>query len=191
MILALTGTPGTGKTTIGQLLQERKIPVIDLKKIAIDNGFIESHDSKRDSIIIAIDVVNQFIINNYQSENILVVEGLVSHLLECIDEVIVFRCHPKILRNRLTERKWSWDKIKENLEAEMLDIILCESIELHGIEKVKEIETSKISIEKTVKAIYQEIIGKKSKDVIRPGSIDWSELLFDNNIMEEEENGFR
>ena len=189
MNLALTGTPGTGKTTIAQLLQEKKISVIDLKQVAINHGFIESHDMKRDSIVIDIEAINRYIISNYQSEENIVIEGLVSHLLECVDEIIVFRCHPKILRSRLIERGWSRDKIKENLEAEMLDIILCESIEQHGLEKVCEIDTSNVSIEKTVQAIYQKINGEQSDYVIKPGSFDWSELLFDKGIMEHEENG--
>jgi len=189
MILALTGTPGTGKTTIASLLQEKKILVIDLKQLAINHGFIESHDIKRDSIIIDVDAINRFIINQYSSKDNIVIEGLVSHLLESVGEVIVFRCHPKVLRNRLIERKWSWNKIKENLEAEMLDVILCESIEKHGIENVYEIDTSNISIEKTVEAIYQKINGEQTKYVIKPGSFDWSELVFDTTIMEEEEHG--
>ena len=189
MILSFTGTPGTGKTTIARLIQKKKIVVVDLKKIAIDHGFIHSHDNKRDSIIIDVDAVNRFIINNYQSEKIIIIEGLVSHLLESIDEVIVFRCHPKILKKRLIERGWSWEKIKENLEAEMLDVILCESIEKHSLEKVSEIETSHISIEKTAKAIYQKITGEQSPYVIKPGSFDWSELLFDITVIEEENHG--
>lgn len=189
MIVSITGTPGTGKTTIARLLQDKNILVIDLKEVAINQGFIESHDMKRDSIIIDINAINQFIVDTYQSDNVMVIEGLVSHFLECIDEVIVFRCHPRVLKKRLIKRGWTWKKIKENLEAEMLDVILCESIEQQGMKNIHEIDTSKISIEKTIEAVYHKVIGEQSKYVVKPGSIDWSELLFDETIMEEEEHG--
>lgn len=189
MIVSITGTPGTGKTTIARLLKEKNILVIDLKEVAINQGFIESHDTKRDSIIIDIKAINQFIVDTYQSNNVVVIEGLVSHFLECIDEVIIFRCHPRVIKKRLMKRGWTWKKIKENLEAEMLDVILCESIEQQGMNKIHEIDTSNISIEKTIESVYHKIIGDKSKFVVKPGSIDWSELIFDESIMEEEEHG--
>lgn len=189
MIVSITGTPGTGKTTIAQLLQEKNIPIIDLKQVSINQGFIESRDTKRDSIIIDIKAINQFIVDTYQFDNVMVIDGLVSHFLECIDEVIVFRCHPRVLKKRLMKRGWTWKKIKENLEAEMLDVILCESIEQQGMNKIHEIDTSNISIENTIEAVYHKILGDKSKFIVKPGSIDWSELLFDETIMEEVKHG--
>ena len=73
------------------------------------------------------------------------VEGHISHLLPA-DRVIVIRCRPDILQGRLRMRNYSEEKIQENLEAEILDVILVETLELHDPESVFEINCSEMSI---------------------------------------------
>ena len=56
--------------------------------------------------------------------------------------MIVLRCHPDRLRERLGERGADEAKIDENAEAEALDVILSEAVESHGLEPVYEIATT-------------------------------------------------
>ena len=55
MIIALTGTPGTGKTSISNILQKKGFKIIDLNEIACEKGFLIGRDEKRDSNIVDIE----------------------------------------------------------------------------------------------------------------------------------------
>ena len=46
MIIAITGTPGTGKTSISKVLQENNYEVVDLNKVACENNFLIGKDEK-------------------------------------------------------------------------------------------------------------------------------------------------
>ncbi|MDG6229525.1 MAG: dephospho-CoA kinase, partial [Candidatus Thermoplasmatota archaeon] len=101
MFIALTGTPGTGKTTIAGLLKEKGFTVIDIQKIAIDEDIIEGIDKKRDSIILDPARLNVLVTERYSSNDTIIFEGHISHLLSCMDKAIVLRCRPDILLKRL------------------------------------------------------------------------------------------
>jgi adenylate kinase len=190
MFLALTGTPGTGKTTIASILKRKGISIISLKDLAEEQNFIESFDETRKSSIIDLDAVEQYLKATYPpSDMVVVIEGHLSHLISDLTTIVVLRCHPQLLRQRLSKRNWNWNKIKENLEAEILDIILCEAVQQHGMKKVNELNTTECSAEKIASDIQQLIRGKKDHHTLKPGSIDWSELLFDPQIMEQDKDG--
>jgi adenylate kinase len=102
-----------------------------------------------------------------------------------VEKVIVLRCNPKELLVRLQKKGWNREKIKENLEAEMLDIILCESISNHGQSNVFEIDTTSKDPESCSDVII-DLIQKEFPTTSRftPGSIDWSAFLTQNLLGE-------
>ena len=55
MIISLTGTPGTGKTSVARVLKSKGFEVIDLNKEANENNFLLGKDQIRDSYIIDIE----------------------------------------------------------------------------------------------------------------------------------------
>jgi len=186
MIIALTGTPGTGKTTIASILRKYEVSVISLKTLAEQHNFIESYDEQRQSNILDLDVIEQYLKKTIKKDELIIVESHLAHLLSIVDFVIVLRCHPQTLRKRLEQRNWPWKKIYENLESEILDVILCESVDDHGTQSVKEIDTSTVSAENIAENIFQIINGSKTfSTLLEPGNFDWSEYLFDENIMEQ------
>lgn len=189
MILGLTGTPGTGKTTIARFLSQKNIIVIDLKDIAETHNFIDSYDEQRNSNILDVDAIDQYLKSQYSSKEHIVIESHLSHLLSFVETCVVLRCQPPILKKRLLKREWPWKKIKENIEAEILDIILAEAIENHGRNKVMEINTTDFSAEKSSQQIYHFSQGKPTQHIVKPGSFDWSEYLFDSAVMEKETYG--
>ena len=103
-----------------------------------------------------------------------IIEGHLSHLLS-VDGVIILRCHPEELKKRLMKKNWDENKIKENLEAEALDIILDRALEKH--KKIWEIDTTKKSIDEIADEIEKII---KEFPPPRYGKIDWSEWLMEN-----------
>ena len=178
MIVAITGTPGTGKTSISKIIQKDGFEVVDFNKVACENNFLIGKDKKRDSNIVDIKRFDDYIKKNYSGKEIVFIEGHLSHLLKCVNKIILLRCHPNKLRENLSKKGWKETKIKENIEAEILDIILCEVVEKYPEENIFEIDTTYKSIED----ISHDII-KLTKDNFRKvkkyniGKIDWSEEI--------------
>ncbi|MCU0630939.1 MAG: AAA family ATPase, partial [Methanoregulaceae archaeon] len=101
------------------------------------------------------------------------VEGHLAHLLPC-DRVILLRCRPDILKLRLSKRGYPEEKIRENAEAEALDVILVETLEIHPEENIIEIDTTSAGIPACVEQIEQFIRGEIPSSY---GKNDWSDYL--------------
>jgi adenylate kinase len=138
MLIALTGTPGVGKTECAEILRNRGLSVTDLNELAISHDFVAGRDEERDSLIIDIEALDGFIKKEYQNVDV-TFEGHLSHLLS-VDMAVVLRCNPLELQKRLATKGWKESKIMENVHAEILDVI---KIEAHDhLEKVCEIDTT-------------------------------------------------
>jgi len=178
MIVALSGTPGTGKTYVSALLQKEGYEVVSLNEIAIKKGFIEGIDKKRNSKILDIYRLNEYIRKKYAKEDPVFIEGHAAHFLNSAEKVIILRCHPKKLKKRLEKKGWRKEKIKENVEAETLDVILCETAEHYPEKSIFEIDTSNKTIESVAESII-EIIKSNFEPTKKYniGKIDWSEEI--------------
>jgi len=178
MIIALTGTPGTGKTSASKVLEGNDFEVVDLNKIAIEKGFSVGKDKNRNSKIIDIERLNDYIKEEYSTKDIVFIEGHLSHLLESVDKVIVLRCHPNELRKRLSYKGWKKEKVRENIEAEILDIILCETTDLHSEKNIFEIDTTGEPAKDVARSVMKIIKnGFKRMKGYNIGNIDWSEEI--------------
>jgi adenylate kinase len=166
MIIALTGTPGTGKSTVARLL-DAGFTVIDLNALIKDRYNLGA-DQERGSLIADLDGL---IAHMEKLEGDYVIEGHVSHYLPA-DVVVVLRVAPRVLRERLAKRGWSKSKIDENAEAEALDVILVEALELN--DRVCEIDGTNMTPEQIACAVREIARGT---DKYKPGSIDFSEEL--------------
>lgn len=178
MIIALTGTPGTGKTSVAEILRKKGFDVVDLNSLSVEQGFVIGVDRNRGSKIVDTDKLNEYIHDVFKSKSLVFLEGHLSHLLKCADKVIVLRCHPDKLKINLSRKKWSKKKIKENVEAEILDVVLSEAVDIHSMKDVVEIDaTNKSSVE--VADIIIELVknGFKNSKKYKIGEIDWSEEI--------------
>lgn len=181
MIVALTGTPGVGKSSVADILKKKHgYEVINIMEIAIKNGFTLGYDENRESYIVDVDRVAYYLRDVFRTksrEKNILLDGHLSHYMDFSDLVVVLRCRPEILRGRLLEKGWKEEKIRENVEAEALDIILSEAVEIHGVRKVCEIDTSGKGVKEVAEIVEGLINGKVDKEQYRPGKIDWSEYL--------------
>ena len=166
MIVALTGTPGTGKSTVAGLV-DAGFTVIDLN-VLIKDRFSRGSDPERGSLIADLDGLAEYV---EKLDGNYLLEGHVSHFLPA-DVVVVLRAAPRVLRARLAGRGWSPAKIAENVEAEALDVILVEALELNG--HVHEIDGTDLSPEEIAGAVREIARGT---DKYKPGSVDFSEEL--------------
>lgn len=99
-------------------------------------------------------------------------DGHLSHLLPT-EAAIILRCEPNKLRERLREKRYSKDKIEENVEAEILDVVLIEAVGLH--KKVFEINTTNLSVIEACSCVISIIKGHTKKYSV--GRIDWSKEI--------------
>ncbi len=139
MMCGITGTPGTGKSAIGSELAKRGHVVIHLTDTV--GPYVTGEDELRDAQIIDVE--------RWAAEFTPVdgfVEGHFAHMLPC-DRIVVLRCRPDVLSTRLARRKYREQKIRENLEAEALDVCLIETVEDFEPGVIFELDTTEKSPE--------------------------------------------
>ncbi|RQG90585.1 adenylate kinase family protein [Natrarchaeobius chitinivorans] len=144
MRVAVTGTPGTGKTTATGLLEDRlgggSVP--DLETVHL-NDVLETEelytevDAERESKVADLEALSAWL----EGRDDVVIESHLAHHFDA-DRVVVLRCHPEELEGRLRDRGEPEPKARENAESEALDVILAEAAEAHGLESVYEIDTT-------------------------------------------------
>jgi len=136
MRVAVTGTPGTGKTTAVEGL-DTDLEVVHLNDLVRAEELTTGRDEARDSLVADLDAVRERLAGR---EDLLVESHLAHHL--DVDRVVVLRCHPDELRQRLRQRGEPRGTIEENAESEALDVVLAEAVDRHGRDRVYEIDTT-------------------------------------------------
>ena len=170
MIVAITGTPGTGKSSSCDVLAKRGYVVVDLDEIARREGLIVGRDEKRDTDEVDIDALREGL---RIPAKVAFLKGHYSHRMD-VNLAVVLRCRPSALRARLEARGWPAEKVRENVEAEAIDVILQEAVA--RLPFVFEVDTTNATPEETVEAILAILRGKTKGH--EPGSVDWaSEVL--------------
>jgi len=141
-ITCISGTPGTGKTTVAGLLEEAGYPILEIEDFARTRG-IYSHIEYGETLVIDVGDLVSSLIKYLPRSGVAFLVGHLSHNLSNPNAVVVLRTRPSLLRKRLIEKGWDERKIDENVEAEAMDICLGEALELHDV-KVSEIDTSEL-----------------------------------------------
>ena len=119
--LALTGTPGTGKSTIAGLLSETGFEVLTVESLAEQNDLKGYLDLEDGALVIDTDALHQALSEPWQTSpgGPVIVDGHLSHHLPC-DAVVVLRCSPDVLESRLSERGYQSEKVQSNSEWELI-----------------------------------------------------------------------
>ncbi len=167
MIVALTGTPGTGKSSVAKFLKKQGFDIWDLNKSIVNDRLFKGYDHKRKSYIADLNKVTKYYREHFRSAENLVIDGHLAHMLNA-DIVIVLRCKPKQLEKRLEKKRWNSVKIKENVEAEMISIISYEARKRH--EKVFDVDTTN-KTPKQVAGVVENILKGKGSNFSR--QIEW------------------
>ncbi|MFA6679403.1 MAG: adenylate kinase family protein [Candidatus Methanomethylophilaceae archaeon] len=171
-LFALTGTPGVGKTTISKGLRAKGYDVIDLHQYIVDNGLLGSFDKKMDSFNVDTCALSGSLEHLKNKEHTVILDGHLAHFVDC-DTIIVIRCAPSVIYERLERRGYDHEKILENVQAEVLDVILCESIDT-GLPTF-EIDCTSLTVDESVERT-EDIIHKKTNDY-QPGNVNWTEEM--------------
>lgn len=173
MNVSITGTPGTGKSSAGAILAKTGYQVVELGDLVKQHGLHDGLDELRGSLEVDPEKLSAQLPKLLPKGDVILV-GHLSHLVPT-NLIVVLRCRPSVLEKRLQNRGWPIAKIKENVEAEALDVILIEAVE-SGVE-VLEVDTTTMEPKDVAGAVEEMLRGERKKYQV--GNVDWSSEVLD------------
>jgi adenylate kinase len=166
--VAVTGTPGTGKSTATALLEDA-YDVIHLNDLIKEDASLwTERDAERDTLVADLDAVREHL-GDWTG----VLDSHLAHRFD-VDRVVVLRCHPEAIESRLRERGEPEATATENAESEALDVVLSEAVAEHGVENVYEIDTTDRDPAAVADEIRAAVEGEREPSA---GTVDFMEYI--------------
>ncbi|MEM4598698.1 MAG: AAA family ATPase [Candidatus Diapherotrites archaeon] len=157
MHIIITGSPGTGKTTLSKKLSRiMKHRCINELEFAIAKK-IGHWDTKENELVVPLTKLKKELLKEIKSERNLILEGhLLCEVKLPVDAVILLRVDPEILNERLEMKKYSVTKIADNVFCEGIDYCKKHLMKRYPPEKIIEIKNES-NIKNTVKVAVKEL----------------------------------
>lgn len=141
--IVICGTPGTGKSKIVEELKKSLTDYrfINLSEYAIDHKYTSSYDEELETHVIDEEEVLKNLEPELEKSNNHIIEYIHGDMIhpDLIDWVFVCRTDITILHPRLERRRYNEEKIKNNIESEIFQSALDESIDYYGDRKVTQL----------------------------------------------------
>jgi adenylate kinase len=174
----VTGTPGTGKTTLAKALAKSiGANYVNVTQHVSKRKLYSGFDRERRTRILDVPRTRTSLRRELGTNRALSVidthipEEILSR--EMVKQVLVLRCHPGILERRLRNRGWKASKIRENVLAEIVDSCLSAAAKYFGRRKVIQIDTSRRKVQDCVDSAKRSVSGKYTVKI----GIDWISTL--------------
>ena len=143
--IVVSGSVGTGKTLVSKKLARKyNLFYFNINDFIKGNKLYDSYDRKRQTFVVDTRKLIPILINAIKkSKRVIIFDSHLSHYIprKYVKLCIVCKCDLNKLKTRLEKRKYSKDKIRENLDVEIFDVILNEAKEFKH--KIKVIDTTK------------------------------------------------
>jgi broad-specificity NMP kinase len=91
-----------------------------------------------------------------------------------IGMAVVLRCEPKILKRRLLSRGYDVEKIRDNLEAELIGVSLAGCLERFGEEKVIQFDTTRTRPHRAANSILRTLRSPSKRLSKSLDKLDWT-----------------
>jgi adenylate kinase len=173
-VIVITGTPGTGKSSVAELVADRiGGKLLSLNLVAAESGALYAKDTIRDSKIVRTGALRKALNKILgEAEGEVVVEGHFGELVPKahVKIAIVLRSNPFVLRERLSKRGYPAEKVNENVEAELLDACLIAAVEAFGEDTVREVDTTTLTSDEAAEEVLLAIEGRGG---LPAGSVSW------------------
>jgi adenylate kinase len=142
--ILITGTPGTGKTTLGAELAKRSgLNYVNVGDLAKEEQLYEGFDEEYHCPVLDEDrVIDELEDRMSQGGNIVDYHGCEFFPERWFDIVFVLRTDNSILYKRLEQRGYEGRKLRENVECEIFQTILEEAQESYRKEIVHELASN-------------------------------------------------
>ena len=168
-IIAITGTPAVGKTTVVEFFTDANFTIVSVKDLAKQYDCEGDFDEGTQSI----DIDIHRLAEQFEADSLgdTIVDGHLSHFLE-VDAIVMLRCNPSTLQERLAKRGYSEQKITANVEWEMVAGTWSEIIEFELDQPILELDTTNCDPIEIYEKINQWINDGYDQDLIQT-RIDW------------------
>jgi adenylate kinase len=159
MIILVTGTPGTGKTSVSRWIsRDLKCLHIDVSKLVEEKKWGDPDPTGRQTLVLADPIaLIRYIREVHRQRGCIILDTLYPSVFNSLANevyaVFVLRTHPKVLAERLLKRGWGKSKIYENMEAELIGTIESESRKFFDC--VVSIDTNSRTVEETASLIVK------------------------------------
>jgi adenylate kinase len=164
-VVGITGTPGTGKKSVSPIVAKLMgLPCLGLNEFAIAEGLLGQGGE-----------VDAGLLKRALSRKLKTSAVVYGHLLPYsidraqVARVAVLRCEPSILKQRLVSRGYAFDKVAENVEAELIGVVSADAIKAFGKAKVAEVDATYTSPSEAASQVVA--LAKDRRVKTRP--IDW------------------
>jgi adenylate kinase len=164
--ILITGVPGTGKTTVAKLLSEKTgAALLDINKLVNVLKLYSSVDETDGAKVVRLKELQDELSLAIKSEKrSIIVEGHLGCEMNLpVLRVIVLRCEPKVLRQRMAARNYSPEKVAANALSEALDYCTIWSEKNYRKKKVWKLDTTEKSADQVADEIGKIISGKTKK----------------------------
>ena len=138
-ILGITGTPGTGKKSIAPIVAERlNARCLSLNELARSYGLVSRKSGAADTKKLRARIGSEL------SGKAVAYGHLLPYVVpaSAVSKVVVLRCEPGVLKERLRLRGYGSSKIVGNVEAELIGIVSSDAFDAYGRERTREVDTT-------------------------------------------------
>lgn len=156
MNILITGTPGTGKSSVSKIVAKHfKLKVINEKEFAKKKG-IGKFDKKEKELQIPLKSLQKELNSTLAKGNVLVEGHLLCEIKLKVDFAVLLWANPDTLLSRLLKRKYSAVKVFDNVFAEMNGYCKKQLHKNYPKSKIIEAESAN-NIKQTAQIIIREI----------------------------------
>jgi adenylate kinase len=187
-VILITGTPAVGKTTTAKKLAKKLDALyINLSLLVHQYNLSQGYDKERNTIIINEKKVREKIKEILDStiKKFIIIDGHYAASVvpkKKVAMAFVLRRNPIELKKFLGKRKFSENKLWENLESEILDVCLMDTLSKLEKTKVCEIDVTGKTIIDVINQILA-VLNKEKKSKI--GIIDWLTMLETKGLLDD------